>query len=124
MEEASNEGSGVPDIPENERYLIVDVPADGTDVSVKSLSREWRVEGVELRGAPVFGGEGRGDGEAGLMLKIDGLEAGGVKGGDDAGRRWEDSGREGEGEQRGLVARLQGLMEEYERDMGRLRGMR
>ena len=101
---ADAEGTGVFQQSHNgdeqsERYLIVDMTADGTKVAqVKSLSRDWQVLKAEVRPAPSFDGQaddrdavstGASDekGVAGSMLWIEGREVNAVEhstGGDQA----------------------------------------
>ncbi|KAF2484150.1 hypothetical protein BDY17DRAFT_295101 [Neohortaea acidophila] len=58
----------------SERYVIVDVAADGKSVvSAASLSADWQAVRAELAPAPSFGEEASG-GARGLMLKVSGQE--------------------------------------------------
>ncbi|KAF2467165.1 uncharacterized protein BDR25DRAFT_194463, partial [Lindgomyces ingoldianus] len=62
-----------PPIPgAKERFLIVDVGADGhTILDAQSLSAEWQVTNSGVRSAPSFDEE---DAEQGYMLKVEGVE--------------------------------------------------
>lgn len=88
-----------------ERYLIIDLDATGTNVvAARSLSPEWAVTGAEVGKAPTWGeeGAGKGEGEGGMMLRIEGVEA--ARGGEMA------KGKEGEVELEELVERyMKGL---------------
>lgn len=79
-----------------ERVVIVDLAADGKTVTnAVSLGKEWQGLRVEVGGAPsMSAGEDNGDGERGLMMRVEGREvADVVKGRDDEGRG--DEGLEG-----------------------------
>ncbi|KAF2192290.1 hypothetical protein K469DRAFT_554134 [Zopfia rhizophila CBS 207.26] len=55
-----------------ERYLIIDVAADGqTILDAQSLSSEWQITGNNVRPAPSFDEE---PGDQGMMLRIEGVE--------------------------------------------------
>jgi len=61
-----------------ERYLIIDLDATGSNVvAARSLSPEWAVTSAEVGKAPTWGeeGAGKGEGEGGMMLRIEGVEA-------------------------------------------------
>ncbi|ORY17400.1 hypothetical protein BCR34DRAFT_468230, partial [Clohesyomyces aquaticus] len=74
-----NDGEGVvesplpPPIPgAKERYLIVDVGADGhTILDAQSMSAEWQITKADVRQAPSFDEESA---EQGYMLRIEGVE--------------------------------------------------
>lgn len=58
--------------------MIIDLDASGTEVvAARSMSSEWAVTGAEVAKAPTWGEEsaGKGDGEGGMMLRIEGVEA-------------------------------------------------
>lgn len=58
--------------------MIVDLNANGTEVvAARSMSPEWAVTGAEVGKAPTWGeeGAGKGEGDGGMMLRIEGFEA-------------------------------------------------
>ena len=96
-----------------ERYVLLDMDATGTNVlSAQSMSPDWAVTSTEIAPAPTWddrGGEGvKGEGEgAGLMLRIEGMEVlAPVEG---------SKGREAD------EAKLEELVEIYEKRMGELK---
>lgn len=61
--------------PEDERFVIVDMNADGREVvAVSSLSPDWQALKTKVTQAPSWGDESKA-GERGLMLRISGQEA-------------------------------------------------
>lgn len=60
-----------------ERYVLMDMGADGTTVqSARSLSADWAVTGTKLRSAPTFDDRDAAGDVGGLMLKVEGMDAG------------------------------------------------
>lgn len=61
--------------PEDERFVIVDMNADGREVvGISSLSPDWQTLKTKVTQAPSWGDESR-TGDRGLMLRISGQEA-------------------------------------------------
>jgi hypothetical protein len=61
---------------EEERYVLVSLGAEGTNVvSAKSLAPNWAITNAEVRAAPTFDG-GEDQGSDGLMLMVEGLGIG------------------------------------------------
>lgn len=87
-----------------ERYIIVDVAADGhTVLDAQSLSKEWQITAANVRSAPSFDDEGA-EGHA-YMLQIEGVEI-------PAKSKGKGKGEPGE-------SRLKGAMEKSEGDVFR-----
>jgi hypothetical protein len=63
-------------VREEERYILVSMRPDGTNVAgARSLAPNWAVTNAEVRPAPTFDG-GDGEGSDALMLMIEGLGSG------------------------------------------------
>ncbi|CAK4030638.1 Hypothetical predicted protein [Lecanosticta acicola] len=62
--------------PASERFVLLDLSADGTEVqSASSLSPDWQALKTHIAPAPSWGGGDGKDAERGLMLRISGQEA-------------------------------------------------
>ncbi|MCJ1251148.1 hypothetical protein MMC30_008379 [Trapelia coarctata] len=106
--------SGGKDAGVVERYIVVELGESGADVKgASSLTGDWAVLSTSVGKAPTLeGGSAEGEGEKGLLLRIEGMEGLGEVGEGERGYKV------GEGE-RGLEE----LVEVFERRMGELKGV-
>lgn len=100
LETVSEEQQG----SDEERFVIVDISANGREVvSVSSLSPEWQTLKTKVTQAPSWGDESK-SGERGLMLRISGQEAEG----------WSDRRQKGD---------VDGLLKAFDQLAGNLDGV-
>lgn len=127
----SRSGGNVQEKGEEERVIILDVNDSLTKVTrISSLTPDWQVLSASLENAPSFDPEGNGDGERGVMLKIEGVGIRNLQGNQGVGKEKEKeksdvkASTSGSGIIKGMGdEEMNSLMEAFDRKMAVLRSV-